>query len=111
MFRDCGVGRQPGRDERFRRAGRGWPLANGPSHGGAMLILIRKIDESIVIADDITVTVLEISGERVKIGIDAPRDVVILRQELQEQVRQENIETAADLSEVSRRLKNLSDQD
>ncbi len=76
-----------------------------------MLILIRKIDESIVIADDITVTVLEISGERVKIGIDAPRDVVILRQELQEQVRQENIETAADLSEVSRRLKNLSDQD
>ena len=79
-----------------------------------MLILTRKIDESIVIADHITVTVLEISGERVKIGIDAPRDVVILRQELQEQVRQENIEAAAaaaDLSEVSRRLKELSDQD
>ena len=47
-----------------------------------MLILTRKIDESIIIADHITVTVLEISGERVKIGIDAPRDVVILRQEL-----------------------------
>jgi carbon storage regulator len=77
-----------------------------------MLILTRKIDESIIIADHITVTVLEISGERVKIGIDAPRDVVILRQELQEQVRQENIEAAAaDLSEVSRRLKELSDQD
>ena len=80
-----------------------------------MLILTRKIDESIVIADHITVTVLEISGERVKIGIDAPRDVVILRQELQEQVRQENIEAAAaaDLTEVSRWLKDkeLSDQD
>jgi len=77
-----------------------------------MLILTRKIDESIIIADHITVTVLEISGERVKIGIDAPRDVVILRQELQEQVRQENIEAAAaDLTEVSRRLKELSDQD
>lgn len=80
-----------------------------------MLILTRKIDESIIIADHITVTVLEISGERVKIGIDAPRDVVILRQELQEQVRQENIEAAAAaaLTEVSRRLKDkeLSDQD
>ena len=79
-----------------------------------MLILTRKIDESIVISDDITVTVLEISGERVKIGIDAPRNVVILRQELQEQVRQENIEAAtaaADLAEVSCRLKKISGKD
>ena len=79
-----------------------------------MLILTRKIDESIVIADDITVTVLEISGERVKIGIDAPRSVTILRHELQEQVRQENIEAAAaaaDLGDVARRLKEISDQD
>ena len=79
-----------------------------------MLILTRKIDESIVIADDIFVTVLEISGERVKIGIDAPRSIVILRKELHEQVRQENIEAAAaatDLGDVSRRLKGLSDKD
>ena len=78
-----------------------------------MLILTRKIDESIVIADDIIVTVLEISGERVKIGIEAPRSVVILRQELQEQVRQENIEAAAaaDLGEISRRLKDIPGQD
>ena len=79
-----------------------------------MLILTRKIDESIVIADDIIVTVLEISGERVKIGIEAPRSVVILRQELQEQVRQENIEAAAaaaDLGEISCRLKDIPGQD
>jgi carbon storage regulator len=79
-----------------------------------MLILTRKIDESIVIADDITVTVLEISGERVKIGIDAPRSITILRHELQEQVRQENIEAAAaaaDLGDVARQLKEISDQD
>lgn len=79
-----------------------------------MLILTRKIDESIVIADNITVTVLEISGERVKIGIDAPRSITILRQELQEQVRQENIEaaaTAADLGDVARQLKEVSEQD
>ncbi len=79
-----------------------------------MLILTRKIDESIVIADNITVTVLEISGERVKIGIDAPRSVTILRHELQEQVRQENIEAAAaaaDLGDVARQLKEISEQD
>ena len=79
-----------------------------------MLILTRKIDESIVIDDDITVTVLEISGERVKIGIDAPRSVTILRHELQEQVRQENIEAAAaaaDLGDVARQPKEISDQD
>ncbi len=77
-----------------------------------MLILTRKIDESIVIADDIIVTVLEISGERVKIGIEAPRSVVILRQELQEQVCQENIEAAAaDLGEISCRLKDIPGQD
>ncbi|HJN38830.1 MAG TPA: carbon storage regulator CsrA [Chloroflexota bacterium] len=79
-----------------------------------MLILTRKIDESIIIADDITVTVLEISGERIKIGIDAPRSVTILRHELQEQVRQENIEAAAaaaDLGDVARQPKEISDQD
>jgi len=79
-----------------------------------MLILTRKIDESIVIADDIIVTVLEISGERVKIGIDAPRSVTILRHELQEQVRQESIETAAaaaDLEGITRQLEEISDQD
>ncbi|HJO06228.1 MAG TPA: carbon storage regulator CsrA [Chloroflexota bacterium] len=76
-----------------------------------MLILTRKIGESIVIADDITVTVLEISGERVKIGIDAPRSVTILRHELQEQVRQENIEAAADLGDVARQPKEICDQD
>ncbi|MDP6508431.1 MAG: carbon storage regulator CsrA [Chloroflexota bacterium] len=79
-----------------------------------MLILTRKIDESIVIADDIIVTVLEISGERVKIGIDAPRSVTILRHELQEQVRQESIEAAAaaaDLEGITRQLEEISDQD
>ena len=47
-----------------------------------MLVLTRRVDESIAIGDSIIITVLAIEGERVKIGINAPRDVIILRQEV-----------------------------
>ena len=47
-----------------------------------MLVLARKVDESIVIGDSIVLTILAIEGEHVKIGINAPRDVTILRQEV-----------------------------
>ncbi len=47
-----------------------------------MLVLTRRVDESIVINDNIVVTVLGIEGDKVKIGIAAPRDVPVLRQEL-----------------------------
>ncbi|NOH01743.1 MAG: carbon storage regulator CsrA [Chloroflexi bacterium] len=47
-----------------------------------MLVLNRKVDESIVIGDSIVVTVLAIEGEQIKIGINAPRDVPILRKEV-----------------------------
>jgi len=47
-----------------------------------MLVLTRRVDESIAIGDSIILTVLAIEGERVKIGINAPRDVIILRQEV-----------------------------
>ncbi len=52
-----------------------------------MLVLTCKVDESIIIGDFITFTVLAIEGEQVKIGIDAPRDVTILRQEVFQAVR------------------------
>lgn len=47
-----------------------------------MLILTRRIGESIIINDDIKVTVLEVSGSAVKIGIQAPREVSIFREEI-----------------------------
>ncbi len=47
-----------------------------------MLVLSRKIGEQVYIGSDIVVTVLEIQGQRVKIGIDAPRDCRVLRGEL-----------------------------
>jgi len=60
-----------------------------------VLVLSRKVDQTIVIEPNITIRILEITGDRVKLGINAPRDVVILRQELQEEVRQENLRAAA----------------
>lgn len=67
-----------------------------------MLILTRRIDEAIVISDDIIVTVLEVRGERVKLGIVAPREVTILRQELRDQVRAANIEASETVLEITR---------
>jgi len=74
-----------------------------------VLILTRRIDEAIVISDDITVTILEISGERVKLGIDAPRDITILRQELRDQVRAANIEAAEPLPEIDKVAPKMKD--
>lgn len=60
-----------------------------------MLVLTRKVEEQIKIGDNITVKVLDVDGGSVRIGIDAPKDIVILRMEVFEQVRKENIESAA----------------
>lgn len=56
-----------------------------------MLILSRRIKESLRIGDDILLTVLEVQGDVVRLGIEAPRGVTILREELYQQVSQENI--------------------
>ncbi len=49
-----------------------------------MLVVSRKTDESLIIADNIEITVLEISKDRVKIGVSAPRDIRIIRNELRD---------------------------
>lgn len=46
-----------------------------------MLVLTRKRDQSIVVGEDIVITVLEVRGERVRIGVEAPKDVAIVRTE------------------------------
>lgn len=47
-----------------------------------MLVLTRRVNERIVIGDDITVTVLEVHGEQVRLGIEAPRDIKVFREEV-----------------------------
>lgn len=55
-----------------------------------MLVLTRKLNESIMIGDSIEVMVLEIRENHVKLGIKAPRDVTVHRQEVFEEIRTEN---------------------
>ncbi len=54
-----------------------------------MLVLTRRIDESLVIDDQITITILGIEGERVKIGITAPKEVKIHRKEIWEAISEQ----------------------
>ena len=69
-----------------------------------MLILGRKPDESIIIGDEIVVTVLAVDGDKVKIGIVAPAHVRILRQELYETIREENLRAASLSSKADDKL-------
>jgi len=55
-----------------------------------MLVLTRRVDESIVIGDDIRVTVVAIKGDHVRLGVDAPRSTTIFRQEVYEEIQREN---------------------
>lgn len=55
-----------------------------------MLVLSRRTGESIVIGNDITITVLEVRGDVIRLGIDAPRSVVVHRQEVYEQIAEAN---------------------
>lgn len=55
-----------------------------------MLILTRKVGEGIIIGDDIKLTVVETKGGNVRIGIDAPRDKKIYRQELYDEIMAQN---------------------
>ncbi len=56
-----------------------------------MLVLTRKVHQSIIIGDNIEVVVLEVRGEQVRLGINAPRTVAVHRQEIYEQIQQENV--------------------
>ncbi|MCB0176618.1 MAG: carbon storage regulator CsrA [Anaerolineae bacterium] len=59
-----------------------------------MLVLGRKINESVMIGDNIIITILAVDGDKIKIGIDAPSEVRILRGELYEAVKEENLRAA-----------------
>jgi carbon storage regulator len=59
-----------------------------------MLVLSRTRDESIIIGDNVVVTVVDVRGDKVKLGIEAPQDVSVHRREVYEAIRRENQQAA-----------------
>ena len=57
-----------------------------------MLVLSRKKDEKIVIGDNITVMVIEIRGDKVRLGIEAPKEITVHRQEVYDAIKREQVE-------------------
>jgi carbon storage regulator len=74
-----------------------------------MLVLTRKSNQSIMIGDDIEVSVLSIMGEKVRIGIQAPRDIPVFRKEVYLEIQQERNGSGSEdpRSEVDEALRKL----
>ena len=70
-----------------------------------MLILTRKSGEGLFIGDDIRITILEIRGKQIRLGIEAPTSVVVLREEIYRRIQEENLQAAGardiDVSEIA----------
>jgi len=66
-----------------------------------MLVLTRKLGESIAIGDDIKITLLDIKGKQLRIGIDAPKGVSVYRDEIYQAIQEQNLQAAASDIQIS----------
>ena len=73
-----------------------------------MLVLTRKSNQSIMIGDDIEVSVLSVMGEKVRIGISAPRDIPVFRKEVYLEIQHDRATEAAGEGDVDAALTKLS---
>ena len=71
-----------------------------------MLVLTRKLGEKIQIGDDISIVIMEVKGKQVKLGIEAPSNIKIHREEIYQKIQDENIRASnieiTDLSELEK---------
>jgi carbon storage regulator len=75
-----------------------------------MLVLSRQRDESIIIGDNIVITVVDVRGDKVRLGIEAPREVSVHRREVYEAIQRENRQASQLTTDQARRLgKSASD--
>jgi carbon storage regulator len=72
-----------------------------------MLVLTRKSDESINLGDDITITVVEIKGNSVRLGIKAPDKIRIFRKELYDRIKKENLRSSNLLMEQFTKIRSV----
>lgn len=74
----------------WREVSPGWVGSLQSKEGRTVLVLTRKRDESIIIGDDIRVTVVDVRGDQVKLGIEAPRSIPVHREEIYKEIQAEN---------------------
>ena len=74
-----------------------------------MLVLTRKSNQSIMIGDDIEISVLAVMGEKVRIGIEAPRSIPVFRREVYVEIQEEGADDAEERPDVDRALQSLND--
>ncbi len=72
-----------------------------------MLVLTRKSDESINLGDDITITIVEIKGNSVRLGITAPESIKIYRKELYDRIMKENLLSSNPLTEQFNKIRSV----
>ncbi len=75
-----------------------------------MLILTRKLGESITVDDDIKITLLDIKGKQVKIGIDAPKEITVHREEVYQMIKEQNIQASGNNDLAGQELCNIWDR-
>lgn len=72
-----------------------------------MLVLTRRVGESLVIGNEVTVTVLEVRGDQVRIGVDAPRSIQVHREEVYRELEAENASATAAADRTKRLVARL----
>lgn len=76
-----------------------------------MLVLTRKKGQSIILGDEIEFTILDVIGDQIKIGINAPKDIAIYRKEVYTEIKEENTQAAqANIMNFSELLKNIKNK-
>jgi carbon storage regulator len=73
-----------------------------------MLVLSRQRDETIIIGDDIEITIVDIRGEKVRLGINAPPHIPVHRKEVYEAIKRENVATAEATGEKPAQVASLA---